>query len=79
MLVHELQHRTRNLIGVVQSVTNRTLSGFTSLEDFQARIRERRGALAWVNGLLSRLTRGDRISFDELIHTELEGHGMIEG
>lgn len=79
VLVHELQHRTRNLMGVVQSITNRTLSGSTSLEDFKGRIRDRLGALARVNGLLSRLNEGDRISFDELIRTELEGHGMTEG
>lgn len=79
VLVHELQHRTRNLMGVVQSVTNRTLAGSTSLEDFGGRIRDRLGALARVNGLLSRLNKGDRIGFDELIRTELEGHGVIGG
>lgn len=79
VLVHELQHRTRNLMGVVQSVTNRTLAGSDSLEDFQGRIRDRLGALARVNGLLSRLKEGDRISFDELIRTELKGHGVING
>ncbi|WP_336512324.1 sensor histidine kinase [Paracoccus shandongensis] len=79
VLVLELQHRTRNLMGVVQSVTNRTLEGSTSLEDFGGRIRDRLGALARVNGLLSRLSEGDRITFDELIRTELKGHGVIDG
>ncbi|WP_175558907.1 PAS domain S-box protein [Paracoccus chinensis] len=79
VLVHELQHRTRNLMGVVQSITNKTLAGSTSLEDFQNRIRDRLEALARVNGLLSRLNEGDRITFDELIRTELKGHGVIDG
>ncbi|MCZ0961065.1 sensor histidine kinase [Paracoccus benzoatiresistens] len=79
VLVHELQHRTRNLMAVVQSVTDRTLAGSSSLEDFQERIRDRLGALARVNGLLSRLNEGDRITFDELIRTELRGHGVIDG
>jgi two-component sensor histidine kinase len=28
---------------------------------------------------LSRLTEHDRITFDELIHTELSGHGVVAG
>jgi PAS domain S-box-containing protein len=79
VLVAELQHRTRNLIGVVRSVADRTLAGAESLEDFQARFRDRLGALSRVNGLLSRLREGDRITFDELLRTELMGHGIPEG
>jgi two-component sensor histidine kinase len=77
VLVAELQHRTRNLMGVVRSVTDKTLYTSTSLEDFQGRMRDRLNALARVNGLLSRLHEGDRISFDELLRTELMGHGVI--
>lgn len=79
VLVMELQHRTRNLMGVVRGVTDKTLAGSTSLRDFQGRIRDRLGALARVNGLLSRLTEGDRICIDELIRSELSGHGVIDG
>jgi PAS domain S-box-containing protein len=79
VLVAELQHRTRNLIGVVRSMADRTLAGAESLEDFQARFRDRLGALSRVNGLLSRLREGDRITFDELLRTELMGHGIPAG
>ncbi|WP_162630715.1 CheR family methyltransferase [Paracoccus endophyticus] len=79
VLVAELQHRTRNLLGVVRSVMEQTLNGSTSLDDFNARIRERLGALARVNGLLSRLSEDDRIDFDELIRSELDAHGVLGG
>ena len=77
VLVAELQHRTRNLMGVVRSVTDKTLAGATSLEDFQGRIRDRLGALIRVNGLLSRLSESDRVGFDELLRSELTGHGVL--
>jgi len=79
VLVSELQHRTRNLLGVVRSVTDRTLANSVSLEDFRTRIRDRLEALARVNALLSRLHEGDRITFDELIRSELQAHGIIDG
>jgi two-component sensor histidine kinase len=76
VLVAELQHRTRNLMGVVRSVTDKTLASSTSLSDFQGRIRDRLNALARVNSLLSRLDGGSRITFDELLLTELMAHGV---
>lgn len=78
VLVAELQHRTRNLMGVVRSVTDKTVAGSASLRDFQARIRDRLDALTRVNGLLSRLQEGDRVSFDELLLNELRGHGVLQ-
>lgn len=79
VLVAELQHRTRNLLGVVRSIADRTLAGSSSLDEFQERFRDRIGALSRVNGLLSRLEESSRISFDELLQAELAGHGMIDG
>ena len=78
VLVSELQHRTRNLLGVVRSVADRTLARADSIEEFQGPFRDRLGALARVNGLLSRLHEGDRITFDELLRNELMGHGMTD-
>ncbi len=78
VLVAELQHRTRNLMGVVRSVTDKTLVSSTSLADFQGRIRDRLNALARVNSLLSRLNGGHRITFDELLRTELMAHGVAD-
>lgn len=78
VLVAELQHRTRNLVGVVRAVATRTLRASCSLEDFSERFGNRLEALARVNGLLSRLEEGNRVTFDELLMTELEGHGLAE-
>ncbi|WYK07044.1 PAS domain S-box protein (plasmid) [Cereibacter sphaeroides f. sp. denitrificans] len=76
VLVAELQHRTRNLLTVVRAMAARTLSNADSLADFRLRFDDRLLALARVNGLLSRLEEGDRITFDELIRAELDGHGL---
>jgi PAS domain S-box-containing protein len=77
VLVAELQHRTRNLIGVVRSIVDRTLAGSPSLDAFQERFRDRMAALARVQGLLARKETGQRVTFDELIRTELAGLGVL--
>ncbi|AMK26119.1 MULTISPECIES: PAS domain-containing sensor histidine kinase [Sphingobium] len=72
ILVAELQHRTRNLLGVVRSLSQRTLHGSNSLVEFGQRFDDRLGALARVNSLLSRLEDGDRITFDALVQDEID-------
>lgn len=79
VLVAELQHRTRNLIGVVRSISERTASNSTDLEDFKARFRDRIAALARVQGLLSQLDRSEQVTFDDLLHTELASMGATAG
>ena len=79
VLVAELQHRTRNLIGVVRSMAQKTAGASSDLGDFRNRFRDRLDALARVQGLLSRLNEHDRVSFDELLHTELSAHGAEPG
>ncbi|HEY0505369.1 MAG TPA: PAS domain-containing protein [Lysobacter sp.] len=74
VLVAELQHRTRNLIAVVRSIADRTLRESGGMEDFSRVFSERLGALARVQGLLSRLKDGQRVSFDELLGMELAAH-----
>jgi two-component system CheB/CheR fusion protein len=49
LLTRELQHRTNNLLAVIQSVAGQSLSGTQSLEGFAARLR----ALANANALLT--------------------------
>jgi PAS domain S-box-containing protein len=71
VLVAELQHRTRNLMGVVRSVIEASGRSSVDLDDFRDRIRDRIDALARVQGLLSRLDDHDRVTFDELIKAEL--------
>lgn len=71
VLVRELQHRTRNLIGVVRSVAEKTARNSATLDDFRPRFRDRLEALARVQGLLSRTDDVARVTFGELIRSEL--------
>lgn len=54
VLVAELQHRTRNLLGVVHSIAQQTLASSETLEAFGTAFNERLTALSRVQGLLSR-------------------------
>jgi two-component system CheB/CheR fusion protein len=78
VLVAELQHRTRNLMAVVQSVMLRTLKGSRTLEEFRDQIAPRMQALARVQGMLSRRTSGSRVAFDTLLREELSAHGALD-
>lgn len=75
ILMAELQHRTRNLLGVVRATAETTLRTSPGLEDFGADFRDRLDALARVQGLLSRLGEGEQVAFDELLRTELSAVG----
>lgn len=74
VLVAELQHRTRNLIGVVESIVRRTIASSASLEDFRGRITDRLATIARVQGLLSRRMSGALVPFDALLREELSAH-----
>ncbi|MDR0181565.1 PAS domain-containing protein [Lysobacter arvi] len=74
VLVAELQHRTRNLIAVVRSISDRTLRESADMTQFATVFSERLGSLARVQGLLSRLKEGQRVTFDELLRMELAAH-----
>lgn len=79
VLVAELQHRTRNLMGVVHSTAKRTGENSADFPEFRHRFGDRLEALARVQGLLSRLGDTDRVAFDELISTELNAmHGSAD-
>jgi len=67
VLVAELQHRTRNLMGIVHSLTNKTAEASRDLPDFLLRYKDRLEALSRVQKLLSRLNDHDRVTFDELL------------
>ena len=71
VLVAELQHRTRNLITVVRALSERTLGNAISIEDFRDRFNRRLAALSRVQGLLSHLSAGQRVTFGELLGSEL--------
>lgn len=53
-LVEELQHRTRNLMGVVMAMSDMTAHASSTLDDFRTSFGERLRALARVQGLSSR-------------------------
>ncbi len=71
MLVAELQHRTRNLISIVGATVEKILRTSKTFDDFKASFQDRIGALGRVQGLLFRMKEDDRVTFDELIETEL--------
>lgn len=78
VLVAELQHRTRNLITVVKAIASRTLERSEALEEFQQRFGDRLEALSRVQGLLSNLSAGQRVTFDVLLRSELSALSAFE-
>ena len=79
IMVGELQHRTRNLIGVVMAMMDRTAVSGQSLEEFRASFGDRLVALARVQGLLSRAAPGDSVTFDSLLQSELSAQSEDGG
>jgi PAS domain S-box-containing protein len=74
LLVAELQHRTRNLLGVVQSLMQQTLAKSESLDDFSMKFTDRLAALSRVQGLLSR-SETEPITIGALVRMELDALG----
>jgi len=74
VLVAELQHRTRNLLAVVQSLARQTIRSSGSPEDFGESFENRLRALSRVQGLLAR-TDHRPIDLAELVASELSAHG----
>jgi two-component system CheB/CheR fusion protein len=72
VLVGELQHRTRNLMGVISAICDNTGQGSTDVQSFRSKFLDRLQAMARVQGLLSRLQTVDRVFFDELIEAEFD-------
>lgn len=78
VLVAELQHRTRNLIAVVQAVAMQTADSSASLHEFTDRFDERLAALSRVQTLLSR-SEHEPITIGKLVDLELAALGAGEG
>jgi PAS domain S-box-containing protein len=74
VLLAELQHRTRNLLGVVQALARKTLERSGSLEAFRDAYEERLRALSRVQSMLAELDYGD-VSLRTIIEAELVAHG----
>jgi PAS domain S-box-containing protein len=80
VMVGELQHRTRNLIGVVRAICHETLIASSSSDAFATRFGERLEALSRVQGLLSR-SEIEPITIRALLTLEINALGsraMIE-
>jgi PAS domain S-box-containing protein len=74
VLLSELQHRTRNLLAVVQSIARQTIRTSHSLDGFAAEFEGRLRSLSRVQGLLARVDHG-AVDLRELVEAELKAHG----
>ena len=72
VLINELQHRSRNLLGVITSVANRTLGAGGGVPDFETRLK----ALSRAQGLLSEFG-SDTVEVGALVRMELAAHAEI--
>jgi two-component system CheB/CheR fusion protein len=70
ILLAEVQHRTRNLLAVVQSIATQTVGRGASIEDFSTRL----AALGRVQNLVSE-SSDDAIGLGEVVRLELDAHG----
>lgn len=77
VMVGELQHRTRNLMTVVEAISKQTLAGSVSLETFQEKFNTRMKALSRVQGLLSRRDVA-AVGLRQLVEMELDALGGLQ-
>jgi len=77
LLLAELQHRTRNLLAVVQAMARQTLRSSTSLESFAVEFEGRLHALSHVQSLLAR-TDNKMIDLRAIVEAELAAHRSNE-
>lgn len=73
VLIAELQHRTRNLLSVIQSIAQHTMTHGPALETFANRL----AALGRLQGLIGE-ANGDQIDLKDLVRLEFDAHGVGE-
>jgi PAS domain S-box-containing protein len=73
VLIAELQHRTRNLLAVVQSIARQTARSSASVEEFVGEYDKRLRALSRVQGLLAHAEQKP-VELRDLIRNELRAH-----
>jgi two-component system CheB/CheR fusion protein len=78
LLMAELQHRVRNILAVVRSITSRTLEASDDLEEFSSHFEGRLHALARAQGVLARNV-GGAADVDEIVREELLSHTVGDG
>ncbi len=79
LMVAELQHRTRNLISVVGAIADDTLRTSETFDEFKTSYHERLEVLGRAQGLLFRKKDGGRVTFDELLSSELAAQSVRAG
>lgn len=70
LLVHELNHRVRNILTLVRSLIAKTQAPGTTLEDYQVALEQRIFSLATAHNMLSRAADGN-VDLYELVEVEL--------
>jgi two-component system CheB/CheR fusion protein len=75
VLISELNHRVKNMLAVIASITSRTLENSASKEEFAEALIGRLQAMARAYGLLSRESWKEA-SVEELLLQELEPFGI---
>ncbi len=76
VMVAELQHRTRNLISVVGAIADDTIRTSSTFSDFKVNYHDRLDVLGRAQGLLFRRRDGGRVTFDELLDSELAAQSV---
>jgi two-component sensor histidine kinase len=71
MLVRELQHRSNNLLSVIQAIAQKSLSGDRSLDDARTAFEARLLALARANRHLTK-SNWEGVSLEEIVRSTLE-------
>jgi len=77
ILLSELQHRTRNLLALVQAIARQTLKTSTSLAEFGRQFEHRLAAMSRVQGILARTNHGP-VDLREIVAAELAAHGAAD-
>jgi two-component sensor histidine kinase len=78
LIVAELQHRMRNVLGLVRSLVRRTVETSVSAEEYAAHLEGRISALARTQAFAMRQPR-DGVSLEELVDAELIAHAARDG
>ena len=75
LLMAELQHRVKNILAVVRSITSRTVDSSRDLDDFSAHFDGRLGALARTQTVLARRA-GEDLDLENMVREELLSHAV---
>ena len=78
LVVAQLQHRVRNVLGLVRSLVRRTAETGASVEEYAAHLEGRISALARTQAFAMRQPRAG-VDLEELVDAELIAHAAREG